>query len=81
MHQSDNVLCIVNAVHVSLIMQAKTTKKIVLRLSCQQCKAVHMHPIKVCRLDDVAFGCVLGLLASSFAVSTDCLLTAEVQAL
>ena len=29
-------------------MQAKTTKKIVLRLACQQCKAVHMHAIKVC---------------------------------
>ena len=27
--------------------KAKTTKKIVLRLQCQVCKAVHMHPIKV----------------------------------
>jgi hypothetical protein len=27
--------------------KAKTTKKIVLRLQCQSCKAVHMHPIKV----------------------------------
>jgi len=27
--------------------QAKTTKKIVLRLACNQCKAVHMHAIKV----------------------------------
>ena len=27
--------------------KAKTTKKIVLRLQCQLCKAVHMHPIKV----------------------------------
>ena len=28
--------------------QAKTTKKIVLRLACASCKAVHMHPIKRC---------------------------------
>ena len=28
-------------------MQAKTTKKIVLRLQCNVCKAVHMHAIKV----------------------------------
>ena len=28
--------------------QAKTTKKIVLRLACSVCKAVHMHPIKRC---------------------------------
>ncbi len=28
------------------IPQAKTTKKIVLRLACSVCKAVHMHPIK-----------------------------------
>ena len=35
-------------VHSSLLLlQAKTTKKIVLRLQCQTCKAVHMHPIKV----------------------------------
>lgn len=27
-------------------LQAKTTKKIVLRLACNVCKAVHMHPIK-----------------------------------
>ena len=27
--------------------KAKTTKKIVLRLQCSVCKAVHMHPIKV----------------------------------
>ena len=27
--------------------KAKTTKKIVLRLQCQTCKAVHMHPLKV----------------------------------
>ena len=27
--------------------KAKTTKKIVLRLQCQICKAVHMHPLKV----------------------------------
>ena len=27
--------------------KAKTTKKIVLRLQCQVCKAVHMHPLKV----------------------------------
>ena len=27
--------------------KAKTTKKIVLRLQCQVCKATHMHPIKV----------------------------------
>jgi ribosomal protein L44E len=29
--------------------KAKTTKKIVLRLQCSVCKAVHMHPIKVSR--------------------------------
>ena len=29
--------------------KAKTTKKIVLRLQCSVCKAVHMHPIKVGR--------------------------------
>ena len=29
--------------------KAKTTKKIVLRLQCQVCKAVHMHPIKRCK--------------------------------
>mmetsp|Transcript_21616 Transcript_21616/g.73494 ORF Transcript_21616/g.73494 Transcript_21616/m.73494 type:complete len:104 (+) Transcript_21616:65-376(+) len=29
--------------------KAKTTKKIVLRLQCAQCKAVHMHPIKRCK--------------------------------
>jgi len=28
-------------------VQAKTTKKIVLRLQCNVCKAVHMHAIKV----------------------------------
>ena len=28
--------------------KAKTTKKIVLRLQCAVCKAVHMHAIKVC---------------------------------
>ena len=28
--------------------KAKTTKKIVLRLQCSVCKAVHMHAIKVC---------------------------------
>ena len=28
-------------------LQAKTTKKIVLRLQCQVCKAVHMHALKV----------------------------------
>lgn len=28
-------------------MQAKTTKKIVLRLACTVCKAQHMHAIKV----------------------------------
>lgn len=27
--------------------KAKTTKKIVLRLACSVCKAVHMHAIKV----------------------------------
>ena len=27
--------------------KAKTTKKIALRLQCQVCKAVHLHPIKV----------------------------------
>jgi hypothetical protein len=30
-------------------VQAKTTKKIVLRLQCNVCKAVHMHAIKVRR--------------------------------
>lgn len=29
--------------------QAKTTKKIVLRLQCSVCKYTHMHPIKVRR--------------------------------
>jgi large subunit ribosomal protein L44e len=29
--------------------KAKTTKKIVLRLSCQVCKASHMHAIKRCK--------------------------------
>ena len=29
------------------MVQAKTTKKIVLRLQCNVCKAVHMHAIKV----------------------------------
>lgn len=29
--------------------QAKTTKKIVLRLQCQVCKASHMHAIKRCK--------------------------------
>lgn len=28
-------------------MQAKTTKKIVLRLVCNVCKAAHMHALKV----------------------------------
>lgn len=28
-------------------VQAKTTKKVVLRLTCNKCKAVHMHAIKV----------------------------------
>lgn len=32
-----------------LITQAKTTKKIVLRLQCNTCKAVCMHPIKRCK--------------------------------
>ena len=31
------------------VLQAKTTKKIVLRLQCNVCKAVHMHAIKVRR--------------------------------
>jgi len=30
--------------------KAKTTKKIVLRLACSVCKAVHMHALKVCAL-------------------------------
>ena len=30
--------------------KAKTTKKIVLRLQCAVCKAVHMHAIKVSTL-------------------------------
>ncbi|KAK9813876.1 hypothetical protein WJX73_003036 [Symbiochloris irregularis] len=29
--------------------KAKTTKKIALRLQCQVCKAVHLHPIKRCK--------------------------------
>ncbi|KAK9837112.1 hypothetical protein WJX81_003714 [Elliptochloris bilobata] len=29
--------------------KAKTTKKIVLRLACSVCKAVHMHAIKRCK--------------------------------
>jgi hypothetical protein len=29
--------------------QAKTTKKIVLRLQCATCKYTHMHPIKRCK--------------------------------
>ena len=33
---------------IMLLLQAKTTKKIVLRLQCQVCKAVHMHALKVC---------------------------------
>ena len=43
-----------------LLLQAKTTKKIVLRLQCQTCKAVHMHPIKV-RLDVFASSCIAWL--------------------
>ena len=43
-----------------LLLQAKTTKKIVLRLQCQTCKAVHMHPIKV-RLDVFASSCLAWL--------------------
>lgn len=31
----------------TLALQAKTTKKIVLRLACTVCKAQHMHAIKV----------------------------------
>ena len=38
--------------------KAKTTKKIVLRLACSVCKAVHMHAIKVCT-SSVCFCCVL----------------------
>ena len=38
-------------------LQAKTTKKIVLRLACQQCKAVHMHAIKVCPSALHTLGC------------------------
>ncbi|GHP04969.1 60S ribosomal protein L36A [Pycnococcus provasolii] len=33
--------------------KAKTTKKIVLRLACGQCKAVHMHPIKRCKTFEI----------------------------
>jgi len=33
--------------------KAKTTKKIVLRLQCGQCKAVHMHPIKRCKTFEI----------------------------
>ena len=29
--------------------KAKTTKKIVLRLTCNQCKCVRFHPIKRCK--------------------------------
>lgn len=29
--------------------KAKTTKKIVLNLQCQQCKTRHMHAIKRCK--------------------------------
>ena len=32
-----------------MFQQAKTTKKIVLRLQCNTCKAVCMHPIKRCK--------------------------------
>lgn len=32
-----------------VFQQAKTTKKIVLRLQCNTCKAVCMHPIKRCK--------------------------------
>tara|TARA_B100000405_G_scaffold131573_1_gene92075 strand:+ start:6526 stop:6678 length:153 start_codon:yes stop_codon:yes gene_type:complete len=34
---------------VRVFQQAKTTKKIVLRLQCNTCKAVCMHPIKRCK--------------------------------
>ena len=30
-------------------LQAKTTRKIVLRLTCNKCKTVHMHALKVRR--------------------------------
>jgi large subunit ribosomal protein L44e len=33
--------------------QAKTTKKIVLRLQCATCKQVHMHPIKRCKTFEI----------------------------
>ncbi|CAI0376815.1 unnamed protein product [Linum tenue] len=33
----------------ALLPQAKTTKKIVLRLQCQGCKHVSQHPIKRCK--------------------------------
>lgn len=33
-----------------MVLQAKTTKKIVLRLVCNTCKTAHMHAIKVCSL-------------------------------
>merc|ERR550537_636162 len=29
--------------------KAKTTKKVVLRLQCQNCKALHLHPLKRCK--------------------------------
>merc|ERR1712006_45566 len=33
--------------------KAKTTKKIVLRLECQQCKTCCMHPIKRCKTFEI----------------------------
>ena len=33
--------------------KAKTTKKIVLRLQCNTCKAVCMHPIKRCKTFEI----------------------------
>ena len=61
-------------------MQAKTTKKIVLRLQCNVCKAVHMHAIKVRRAGHVGCPAVLllslpngrALLIQSFSVSRTC---------
>lgn len=51
---SDEALCEADTARRSLLMfvralQAKTTKKIVLRLQCATCKYTHMHPIKRCK--------------------------------
>lgn len=46
-------------------VQAKTTKKIVLRLQCQSCKHVTQHPIKVYLLS-------VGVITELLCVTVEC---------